>query len=277
MGLGGSGYTLRVLEVHSPPGSTHASRDLSFISIRNVNKEYLPNKQVIRDLSLTVKSGEFVTLLGASGCGKSTLLKMIAGLSTISDGTVEIDGLNPQRARDIMSFVFQDPTLLPWRTVARNVELALEFEGVPKPLRAARVNSVLNLVGLGDVSSYYPRQLSGGMKMRVSIARALATTPQLLLMDEPFGALDAMTRNRLNEELVVLKEKQRWTTLFVTHSITEAVFLSDRIILMSADPGRVVEEIAVPLAGSRTADLRSEPAFLNLVGQVSRALAAIHL
>jgi NitT/TauT family transport system ATP-binding protein len=265
-----------VLESHAPPGSTNPSQDPSFISIKNLNKEYLPDQPVIRDLSLTVKSGEFVTLLGASGCGKSTLLKMIAGLSTVSDGSVAIDGLNPKRARGIMSFVFQDPTLLPWRTVARNVELALEFEGVSKTLRAARVDSALNLVGLADVGAYYPRQLSGGMKMRVSIARALVTTPRLLLMDEPFGALDAMTRNRLNEELVVLKEKQRWTTLFVTHSITEAVFLSDRIILMSANPGRVVEEIAVPLAGSRTADLRSESAFLNLVGQVSRALTAIH-
>jgi NitT/TauT family transport system ATP-binding protein len=154
--------------------------------------------------------------------------------------------------------------------------VALEFEGYPRPLRASRVDSVLKLVGLSEVGSYYPRQLSGGMKMRVSIARALATTPHLLLMDEPFGALDAMTRNRLNEELLVLKEKQRWTTLFVTHSITEAVFLSDRIILMSANPGRVVQEIAIPVGYPRTAELRSEPAFLSLVGQVSRALAAIH-
>jgi NitT/TauT family transport system ATP-binding protein len=152
----------------------------------------------------------------------------------------------------------------------------LEFEGLSKPLRAARVDSVLKLVGLSEVGSYYPRQLSGGMKMRVSIARALATTPHLLLMDEPFGALDAMTRNRLNEELLVLKEKQQWTTLFVTHSITEAVFLSDRIILMSANPGRVIEEITIPLAVPRTAELRSEPAFLSLVGRVSRTLAAIH-
>ncbi|MDB6082381.1 MAG: transporter [Gammaproteobacteria bacterium] len=256
----------------SPPGAT---RNLSFVSIENLSKEYLNDKQVIRDLSLTVRSGEFVSLLGASGCGKSTLLKMIAGLSSISGGSIEIDGMIPKNARGIMSFVFQDATLLPWRTVARNVELALEFEGYPRPLRAARVDSVLKLVGLSEVGSYYPRQLSGGMKMRVSIARALATTPHLLLMDEPFAALDAMTRNRLNEELLVLKEKQRWTTLFVTHSVAEAVFLSDRIFLMSANPGRVVQEIAVPLALPRTAELRSEPAFLSLVGQVSRAQAAI--
>jgi NitT/TauT family transport system ATP-binding protein len=265
-----------VLEVRPQLSPTEAPQIPSFISIENLSKEYLNNKQVISDLSLTVTSGEFVSLLGASGCGKSTLLKMIAGLSSISGGSIAIDGMIPRNAREIMSFVFQDSTLLPWRTVARNVELALEFEGLSKPLRATRVDSVLRLVGLSEVSSYYPRQLSGGMKMRVSIARAVATTPRLLLMDEPFGALDAMTRNRLNEELLVLKEKQRWTTLFVTHSITEAVFLSDRIILMSANPGRVVQEIAIPLAAPRTAELRSEPAFLSLVGQVSRVLAAIH-
>jgi NitT/TauT family transport system ATP-binding protein len=265
-----------VPEARSLPSPTHAPRNPSFISIENLSKEYLNDKQVIRDLSVTVTSGEFVSLLGASGCGKSTLLKMIAGLSSISGGSIEIDGKIPTSARGIMSFVFQDSTLLPWRTVARNVELALEFEGYPRPLRATRVDSVLKLVGLSEVGSYYPRQLSGGMKMRVSIARALATTPHLLLMDEPFGALDAMTRNRLNEELLVLKEKQRWTTLFVTHSITEAVFLSDRIILMSANPGRVVQEFAIPVGYPRTAELRSEPAFLSLVGQVSRALAAIH-
>ena len=157
-----------------------------------------------------------------------------------------------------------------------NVELALEFEGVPRRARAARVETVLKLVALDDVHGYRPRQLSGGMKMRVSIARALVTTPRLLLMDEPFGALDAMTRNRLNEELLALHARQQWTTLFVTHSITEAVFLSDRILLMGANPGGVLEEIAVNLPSPRTAALRIEPKFLDLVGQVSRALAAIH-
>jgi NitT/TauT family transport system ATP-binding protein len=241
-----------------------------------LSKEYPNNQQVIRDLSLAVTTGEFVSVLGASGCGKSTLLKMIAGLSPLSGGSIQVDGKHPHAAREIMSFVFQDPTLLPWRTVARNVELALEFEGFARPLRATRVESVLRLVGLGEVGSYYPRQLSGGMKMRVSIARALATRPRLLLMDEPFGALDAMTRNRLNEELLVLKEQQQWTTLFVTHSITEAVFLSDRIVLLGAHPGRVIEEIPVLLPVPRTAELRSDPTFLSLVGQVSRALAASH-
>jgi NitT/TauT family transport system ATP-binding protein len=246
-----------------------------FISISNLHKEYPHGGQVIGDLSLAAAPGEFVSVLGASGCGKSTLLKMIAGLSAISGGSIQIDGMIPLHAREITSFVFQDPTLLPWRTVAGNVALALEFEGVARSRRNARIASVLKLVGLNDVSSLYPRQLSGGMKMRVSIARALATTPRLLLMDEPFAALDEMTRNRLNEELLALKARQGWTTLFVTHSISEAVFLSDRIILMSANPGRVHEEIAIPLPVPRTAALRGEPEFLRLVGQISRALAAI--
>jgi len=251
------------------------STNPSFISISHLSKEYPNDRKVIGDLTFAATAGEFVSVLGASGCGKSTLLKMIAGLSPVSSGSIQIDGMNPTNAREIMSFVFQDPTLLPWRTVAGNVGLALEFEGLSKALRRTRIESVLKLVGLREVSSYYPRQLSGGMKMRVSIARALATTPRLLLMDEPFGALDEMTRNRLNEELLALKDAQGWTTLFVTHSISEAVFLSDRIVLMSANPGKVHEEIAVPLPARRTAELRSEPAFLSLVGKVSCALAAI--
>ncbi len=217
-----------------------------------------------------------MSLLGASGCGKSTLLKMIAGLSPISGGSIVIDGMTPKNAREIMSFVFQDSTLLPWRTVAHNIELTLELERISKSQRAARIDSVLQLVGLQEVGAYYPRQLSGGMKMRVSLARALATTPRLLLMDEPFGALDEMTRNRLNEELLALRDKQGWTTVFVTHSIAEAVFLSDRVILMGANPGQVRREFPIPLPTRRTAELRSEPAFLKLVGEISRALAAIH-
>jgi len=247
----------------------------AFISIRNLRKAYLNDRPVVHDFSLGVAQGEFVSILGASGCGKSTLLKMIAGLTSISGGSIEVGGMSPQNAREIMAFVFQDAALLPWRTVARNVEISLEFTGMPRSRRAPRVESVLKLVGLSDVAEYYPRQLSGGMKMRASIARALAATPQVLLMDEPFAALDSLTRNRLNEELLVLRERERWTTLFVTHSISEAVFLSDRIVLMGADPGRAVREVAVRLAAPRTAALRADPVFLGLVGEVSQALAAI--
>jgi NitT/TauT family transport system ATP-binding protein len=251
-------------------------RQRHFVAIQELTKRYAEHAPVIADLSLSVAAGEFVSLLGVSGCGKSTLLKLIAGLSPISGGSIRIDGMPPQDARALMSFVFQDPTLLPWRTVSRNVELSLEFDGVASDRRAARSAEVLQLVGLEKVGTAYPRQLSGGMKMRVSIARALVTTPRLLLMDEPFGALDEMTRNRLNEELLALREAQQWTTLFVTHSVAEAVFLSDRIVLMGANPGRVLREIPVSLPLPRTAGLRSDPQYLALVGEVSRTLAAVN-
>jgi NitT/TauT family transport system ATP-binding protein len=251
-------------------------RPQHFLAIEELTKRYAEHSPVIADLSLSVAAGEFVSLLGASGCGKSTLLKLIAGLSPISGGSIRIDGMPPQEARALMSFVFQDPTLLPWRTVTRNVELSLEFEGIAGERRAARSAEVLRLVGLEKVGSAYPRQLSGGMKMRVSIARALATTPRLLLMDEPFGALDEMTRNRLNEELLALHQAQQWTTLFVTHSVAEAVFLSDRIVLMGTNPGRRHREMPISLPLPRTAALRSDPEYLAVVGEVSRALAAMH-
>lgn len=257
------------------PADPQAARARPCIAIANLSKAYPNDKEVIRDLSVSAMAGEFVSLLGASGCGKSTLLRMIAGLSPISGGAIHIDGMIPKDAIKLMSFVFQDPALLPWRSVARNVELALEFEGVPVALRPSRIATVLNLVGLRDVDAYYPRELSGGMRMRVSLARALVTTPRILLMDEPFSALDEMSRNRLNEELLALQEQHRWTTLFVTHSIAEAVFLSNRIVLMGANPGRIVQEIDIPLGARRNATLRSEPAFLSLVGRVSEALAAI--
>ena len=256
--------------------STEKPREAPFLSLSGLDKEFANGQRVIAGLSLNVRQGEFVSLLGASGCGKSTLLKMVAGISPVSRGSIRIDGLDPLAARRIISFVFQDATLLPWRTVRRNVSLLLEMQRLPAAARAARIANVLDLVGLGDMGGYYPRQLSGGMRMRVSIARALAITPRLLLMDEPFGALDEMTRNRLNEELLALRQEQGWTTMFVTHSITEAVFLSDRIVLMGARPGRIVREITVPLPHPRTAALRSQPEFYHLVGEVSLALAALH-
>ncbi len=247
-----------------------------FLTIEGLTKRYAEHLPVIADLSLSVAAGEFVSLLGASGCGKSTLLKLIAGLSPISGGSIRVDGMSPEAAREFMSFVFQDPTLLPWRSVSRNVELTLEFAAIAGHRRAERSAEMLRLVGLEKVGSAYPRQLSGGMKMRVSIARALATMPRLLLMDEPFGALDEMTRNRLNEELLALRAAQRFTTVFVTHSVAEAVFLSDRIVLMGAHPGRAHREIPVSLPSPRTGALRREPTYLALVGEILGALAAMH-
>jgi NitT/TauT family transport system ATP-binding protein len=182
----------------------------------------------------------------------------------------------PADAREIMSFIFQDPTLLPWRTVRRNVELGLELaRTATRDERRARAAALLDLVGLADVGGRHPRQLSGGMKMRVSIARALATRPRLLLLDEPFAALDEMTRDRLGEELLRLREADRFTAFFVTHSVAEAVFLSTRIVLLRARPGRVARVFEVPFAYPRVSALRSAPEFLGLVGEVSAALRAV--
>jgi NitT/TauT family transport system ATP-binding protein len=255
------------------PESTSTSRaQPPFVKIDRVAKIYANDARIIEDLSLQAQHGEFISLIGPSGCGKSTLLRMIAGLSSLSSGEIRVDNMEPKNAREIISFVFQDATLLPWRTVKRNVELAMEFEGRTRAERAPRVAQMLNLVGLSEVAKSYPRQLSGGMKMRVSIARALATSPRLLLMDEPFGALDEISRNRLNEELLRLREEQKWTAFFVTHSVSEAVFLSSRILVMRARPGQIFEEIPISLPYPRTAALRSDPAFLKLVGEVSVSL-----
>ena len=198
---------------------------------------------VLQHIDLTIAKGEFVSLIGPSGCGKSTLLKLISGLTAATDGSIQVDGMTPVNARETISYIFQDATLLPWRTVTSNVGLGLELEGVSREVRKQKVQSLLDLVGLAHVARSYPRQLSGGMKMRVSVARALATRPRLLLLDEPFGALDEMTRDRLNEELLRLKTEQNWTAVFVTHSVAEAVFLSTRVIVLAPSPGRIAQEI----------------------------------
>jgi NitT/TauT family transport system ATP-binding protein len=213
-----------------------------------------------------------VTLIGPSGCGKSTVLKLISGLTPPSDGTIRIDGMTPKDARETISFIFQDATLLPWRTVRDNVGLGLELERAASDRRKKTTAAVLELVGLQDVAEAYPRELSGGMKMRASIARALATNPRLLLMDEPFAALDEMSRDRLNEELLRLREEQQWTAVFVTHSVAEAVFLSTRIIVLAPKPGRVHAVIPVDLPFPRTAALREGPEFEALVARASHVL-----
>src|SRR5579871_4160101 len=172
------------------------------IAMKEVGKRYRNGSVVLEGISMNIARGEFVSLLGPSGCGKSTLLRLIAGLSPVSSGTVAVNGMTPENARELMSFIFQDATLLPWRTVEQNVGLSLELEHAARPLREERVARMLNLVGLSHVARSYPRQLSGGMRMRVSIARALVGRPRILLMDEPFAALDEMTRDKMNEELV---------------------------------------------------------------------------
>jgi NitT/TauT family transport system ATP-binding protein len=251
---------------------TQSSTAVPEVQLRDVSKRYERSVLAIRDVSLTVERGEFITFIGPSGCGKSTLLKLVSGLSPASDGQVKVNGMMPENARETMSFIFQDATLLPWRTVEQNVGLGLELEHAARELRKERVLRMLELVGLQHVSRSYPRQLSGGMKMRVSIARALVSRPRILLMDEPFAALDEITRDRLNEELLRLYAEQRWTVLFVTHSVAEAVFLSTRIVILAAHPGRVASEMMVDLPWPRTAETRESIEFEEMVTQASRLL-----
>jgi len=242
------------------------------VVIANVAKQYENGAPVLRGLNLAIPKGEFVSIIGPSGCGKSTVLKLISGLTPPSSGTIRVDGTTPRNARETVSYIFQDPTLLPWRTVRNNIGLALELEGMSRDRRAAKTNPLLDLVGLRSVADAYPRELSGGMKMRVSIARALATNPRLLLMDEPFAALDEMSRDHLNEELLRLRAEQNWTAVFVTHSVSEAVFLSTQIVVLEPNPGRVHAILPVDLPQERSAALRTAPEFEALVAKVSHTL-----
>jgi NitT/TauT family transport system ATP-binding protein len=245
------------------------------IVLEKLTKQYGQGATIIDNLSATIQPGEFVSIIGPSGCGKSTLLKLVAGLSPITSGKIAMDGLTRDEARKLTSFIFQDATLLPWRTVRQNVGLGLELEHAPKALRNETVDAMLKLVGLADVADKYPRELSGGMKMRVSIARALASKPRVLLLDEPFAALDEITRDRMNEELLRLREQHAWTVLFVTHSVAEAVFLSSRILVLAAHPGRLKHDLAVPLPWPRTAETRDSAAFDEVVSHVSRTLREV--
>lgn len=241
-----------------------------------VGKRYGRSRQILDGIDLRIDKGEFVSIIGPSGCGKSTLLKMVSGLSPVTGGSILVDGMTPENAREIMSYIFQEPTLLPWRTVEQNVGLGLELDHVARDRRVERVNALLELVGLSHVAKSYPRQLSGGMKMRVSIARALATTPSVLLMDEPFAALDEMTRDRLNEELLRLREELQWTVLFVTHSVAEAVFLSTRIVVLAPNPGRIAQIVPVNLPFPRNAKTRNSAEFDELINSVSKLLRGVH-
>jgi NitT/TauT family transport system ATP-binding protein len=244
--------------------------EVPMIEFVGVAKRYGNGRAVLEAVDLRIAKGEFVGVIGPSGCGKSTVLKLISGLTAASGGTILVDGMTPKNARETISYIFQDATLLPWRTVRDNVGLGLELEGMDR--REEKTAALLELVGLGHVAHAYPRELSGGMKMRVSIARALATNPRLLLMDEPFAALDEMSRDRLNEEILRLRAEQQWTAVFVTHSVTEAVFLSTRIVVLAPSPGRVHAVIPVELPMPRTLALRDTPEFDALVVEVSHTL-----
>ena len=228
----------------------------------------------LEGIDLRIGAGEFVSLIGPSGCGKSTLLRLIGDLVPASRGTIVVNGKPATQARRAREYgiVFQAPVLMEWRNVARNVELPLEIMGFSRAERTARAEAMLRLVELGDVASRYPWQLSGGMQQRVAIARALAFDPRLLLMDEPFGALDEMTRERMNLELMGIWRRTGTTIVFVTHSIPEAVFLSSRVVVMSAGPGRIVKVIDVDLPQPRTAETRTQERYFELVTAVRAAL-----
>jgi NitT/TauT family transport system ATP-binding protein len=259
------------------------------IQVLSAEKTYPDGTRALQPVDLTIAEGEFVTLLGPSGCGKSTLLKMIAGLLEPSDGRLLLwrqpvsqlgqraSNVTGDAARDTASdrklaFVFQSPTLMPWASVQSNVRLPLELAGTPRAEADGRVDDALKLVGLSKFAGALPRALSGGMQMRVSIARGLVTQPQLLLMDEPFGALDEITRHKLDADLLTLWAAKKLTVVFVTHSIHEAVFLSTRVVMMAARPGRIVEEVVIDEPYPRTPDFMVTPQFSRYARQLQDSL-----
>jgi len=239
------------------------------LSFENIGMTFPDGTEAVRDVSFTVRKGEFVTVVGPSGCGKSTLLKIASGLLEPTAGKVVVD-------RDRLGYVFQDATLLPWRTVKGNVELLAELHDMPKAERSRVAEEAIRLVGLDGFQGHYPKSLSGGMKMRASLARTLTLSPPVFLFDEPFGAVDEITREHLNEETQQLFQREGFAGLFITHSIGEAVFMSTRVIVMSARPGRIVAEFEVPFEYPRHPDLRFEPAFAELSGEVSHQLRGSH-
>jgi NitT/TauT family transport system ATP-binding protein len=232
----------------------------------------------LSDIDLEIRAGEFVSLIGPSGCGKTTLLRVIADLARSTGGTITVNGMTPDEARIARAYgyVFQAPALYAWRSVQRNVMLPLEIMGISAEERATRAKRYLAMVGLDGFERKFPWQLSGGMQQRVSIARALSFEPKLLLMDEPFGALDEITRDHLNEQLLHLWHQTKKTIVFVTHSIQEAVYLSNRIVVMSPRPGRILEIVDSDLPSDRTLDIRETPAFHDIAHKVRVALRAGH-
>ena len=240
------------------------------IALSHVNKTYANGTVALQDMNLVIQEAQFVSLVGPSGCGKSTVLRIIAGLGRMNSGSIDW-GVSHQARK--LAFVFQDAALMPWATVRENVRLPLKLARMPKNDSETAVQQALQRVGLGGAERSYPRELSGGMKMRVSIARALVTQPNVLLMDEPFGALDEITRSKLNSDLLDLWRQQHWTVVFVTHNIYEAVYLSNRVIVMAARPGRVVADVAIDVPYPRTDAFRTSPVYNEYCREVSECLA----
>ncbi|PHS04676.1 MAG: nitrate/sulfonate/bicarbonate ABC transporter ATP-binding protein [Blastopirellula sp.] len=244
------------------------------IEISEVHKSFENHANVLSNINVQIEQRQFVSIVGPSGCGKSTLLRLVAGLDVPTSGQITVDGDSPShRLASRTAFVFQDATLLPWRTAAGNVRLPLELQNNVNRQTPQTVRDTLSLVGLlPSDADKYPRMLSGGMQMRTSLARAIVTEPEVLLLDEPFGALDDILRQQLNEELLSLWAKKKWTTIFVTHNVSEAVFLSNRVLVMSHRPGQIAADIAVPFEYPRNRKLRSDSKFAELCGQVSEHL-----
>ena len=246
------------------------------ITLDKIDKRFPNGLLALQAVSLAVAPGEFVALLGPSGCGKSTVLRLVAGLAPISGGRIDAPALHPEADTATTAFVFQEPTLMPWASVYDNVWLPLRLAGMSSAEADDRVTRALAGVGLADFQRAYPGELSGGMKMRVSIARALVTRPQVLLMDEPFAALDEITRQRLNADLLASWQAAELAVLFVTHSVFESVFLSQRVLVMSARPGRIVAEVVVDEPYPRSAAFRTSRPYLEACNELSRALEAAH-
>ncbi|MCY3906548.1 MAG: ABC transporter ATP-binding protein [Anaerolineaceae bacterium] len=253
------------------------------IEAREINKVFNPGREeqviALQDIDLSVTSGEFVSLIGPSGCGKSTLLRLIADLIEPSTGELQVNGKSPHQARIDRDYgmVFQAATLLEWRNVRKNIELPLEIHGFARQERQEKAQATLELVELGSFGDHWPWQLSGGMQQRVAIARALVFQPSLLLMDEPFGALDEFTRERMNMELLRIWRETDTTILFVTHSIAEAIFLSSRVVVMSPRPGRITSVVDIDLPRPRTFETRARPRFHALVAEVREVLRDAHV
>jgi NitT/TauT family transport system ATP-binding protein len=239
------------------------------LSFDRVTMRFPDGTEALQDVSFSVAGGEFVTVVGPSGCGKSTLLRIASGLLNQTVGKCSVD-------RDSIGYVFQDATLLPWRTVRRNVELIAELHDMDRTERLQLVDNAIELVGLRGHESKFPKQLSGGMRMRCSLARSLVMKPKVFLFDEPFGALDEITRERLNNELLSLFQIEGFAGLFITHSIAEAVFLSTRVLVMSARPGRIVDDIRVDFPYPRDHSIRYEPEFAAICGRISESLKDAH-
>jgi NitT/TauT family transport system ATP-binding protein len=235
------------------------------LEFAGVGRTFPDGTEALRGIDLAIDSGEFVSVVGPSGCGKSTLLRLASGLDHTTSGAVRV-------ASDRVGYVFQDPTLLPWRTVRKNVELLAELEHVPRAERRARASEAIRLVGLENFEKHRPRALSGGMRMRTSLARSLVLQPDVFLFDEPFGALDEMSRERLNDELLALFADRGFAALFITHSVPEAVYMSTRVVVMSPRPGRILGEVAVPFGYPRHQDLRYADEFGKVAGEVSDLL-----